>query len=316
MRMKRTVAAIFLFACIAVICALASSLSHGGRGGDGAPAEQERIGHGLSDLAPGMSYDRPERDVYDTASTYKFDERVSTLLSEAEFTELDSLLYRMQTSFVDDDTGEEQYAESMDEQISNLRSDLALIKAIGEAGADSTLLRQFKSPDVLAAAVVYSPASLKLDAFLNQDAAVLPGIPQGDRHLTALHEVDMDESQRVGLLNELNTRRSAGNGFNDVRVFIFHAFLRECQLVLVRQQSLLYSPYTMTIAGDGVIFTVRELKEQRENALLAGQTFDADNLMAMRSVSSASDSTEQPGRQVVIQIPDDFEVPPDGTPWD
>lgn len=256
-----------------------------------------------------------DRVVYDASAKYKFEERVSAFLAAGEFSELDSWLASLQSGYMDDASGEEQYAESMDERILNLRSDLALIELLNDPASGSELLREFKSADALAAAVVFSSASLKLDAFIDQDSEILPGVPYDDRYLTALREVDLDDGTRLDLLRQLNARRTAEGGYSDVRVFAFHAFFRECRVMIVRQKSLAYSPYSLEIVDGAAIFTVRELKDLREAALQAKRAFDADSLMSMRSeAASTGADAEQPGRRVEIRIPDDFVIPLDDFP--
>ena len=111
-----------------------------------------------------------------------FERAIENYLSCGDFESLDSYL-RDQSEIYKGPEGEEaEYVEDWGTKFPMLRSDtqnaMNLVNKVVEPSASRYTI--FSSPDILAAAVAWSPITMKINAFLDYSALILPPPSKGD----------------------------------------------------------------------------------------------------------------------------------------
>lgn len=170
---------------------------------------------------------------------------VNGLLSDGKFTELDSKLKELGETYKDNSD------QSNDEKIliDNYRADIALYLSLDKNKALDNWY--FNSPETLAAAVAYSPVSVKYKAFINLDSSVLP--PATENIL--LRKAEYTSEQYKEILNNINEQRTEDAKFLSVTVYNMKILDYSCQLIEVRdRQSYAYQPYALIV--DDPLYTV------------------------------------------------------------
>ena len=187
-----------------------------------------------------------------------FESRVLRFLSSGNFAELDDWLLRLETTY--QEAGEESGQDlSYMSLIQNIRSDIAIIQSfsrLSDKSGAAILLTKFQMPEVLAAAIIYTPLSIKLDSIINQDSLILPAVYAQDAHLTCLKRIELRPEEYIPRIEDINRHRTLGNEVIGVVLFEFQAYGDKYRLEIVAQKDYTYAPYRM--------FRVEEVAEPDE----------------------------------------------------
>ena len=187
-----------------------------------------------------------------------FESRVLRFLSSGNFAELDDWLLRLETTY--QEAGEESGQDlSYMSLIQNIRSDIAIIQSfsrLSDKSGAAILLTKFQMPEVLAAAIIYTPLSIKLDSIINQDSLILPAVYAQDAHLTCLKRIELRPEEYIPRIEDINRHRTLGNEVIGLVLFEFQAYGDKYRLEIVAQKDYTYAPYRM--------FRVEEVAEPDE----------------------------------------------------
>lgn len=187
-----------------------------------------------------------------------FESRVLRFLSSGNFAELDDWLLRLETTY--QEAGEESGQDlSYMSLIQNIRSDIAIIQSfsrLSDKSGAAILLTKFQMPEVLAAAIIYTPLSIKLDSIINQDSLILPAVYAQDAHLTCLKRIELCPEEYIPRIEDINRHRTLGNEVIGLVLFEFQAYGDKYRLEIVAQKDYTYAPYRM--------FRVEEVAEPDE----------------------------------------------------
>ena len=187
-----------------------------------------------------------------------FESRVLRFLSSGNFAELDDWLLRLETTY--QEAGEESGQDlSYMSLIQNIRSDIAILQSFSRLSDNSgaaILLTKFQMPEVLAAAIIYTPLSIKLDSIINQDSLILPAVYAQDAHLTCLKRIELRPEEYIPRIEDINRHRTLGNEVIGLVLFEFQAYGDKYRLEIVAQKDYTYAPYRM--------FRVEEVAEPDE----------------------------------------------------
>ena len=176
-----------------------------------------------------------------------FESRVLRFLSSGNFAELDDWLLRLETTY--QEAGEESGQDlSYMSLIQNIRSDIAIIQSfsrLSDKSGAAILLTKFQMPEVLAAAIIYTPLSIKLDSIINQDSLILPAVYAQDAHLTCLKRIELRPEEYIPRIDDINRHRTLGNEVIGLVLFEFQAYGDKYRLEIVAQKDYTYAPYRM-----------------------------------------------------------------------
>lgn len=176
-----------------------------------------------------------------------FESRVLRFLSSGNFAELDDWLLRLETTY--QEAGEESGQDlSYMSLIQNIRSDIAIIQSfsrLSDKSGAAILLTKFQMPEVLAAAIIYTPLSIKLDSIINQDSLILPAVYAQDAHLTCLKRIELRPEEYIPRIEDINRHRTLGNEVIGLVLFEFQAYGDKYRLEIVAQKDYTYAPYRM-----------------------------------------------------------------------
>ncbi len=226
----------------------------------------------------------------DIISNFEF--KVMCFLSAGDFTGLDDWLSHMEGTYRDVEVKSGQDLSYMS-LIQNYRSDIAIIQSfngLSDRNDAAELLMKFQTPEVLAAAILYSPLSMKLDAIIHQDSLILPAVNERAAHLTGLKEVDLGPDEYIPRVEEINRRRASGYKIIGVTLFEFEVCGKKYGMEIIAQDDYTYAPYRIfSLEGHSITdepVTVAYLKKFR--AEYSGYDwFDVDSFYVVASPTDA-----------------------------
>ena len=198
------------------------------------------------------------------------DQTVFRLASYGEFAKLDQYLAQQQQAYKNAEGDAGQAVEDWRGKFEMLRGDISTAKNLNEA--NSTIAwKSFTNPVILAAAVAYSPISLKKDAFVDWSSVLFPAVSADDASAVNLVAVDLEDSSEF--LEEINKN---GGDFYGLSAFDMTLFGYRCRLYAVADIYGYYQPYSLVGVDRHLIdpptkSTVREM----ERALMPGTSIDA-----------------------------------------
>lgn len=218
------------------------------------------------------------------------DAKVMRFLSAGDFTELDDWLGRLEGTYrdVEVESGQDLSYMSL---IHNFRSDIAIIQSFSRlTNRDdaAALLMKFQTPEVLAAAVIYAPLSIKVDSIICQDSLILPAVYARDAHLTALKRVDLRPEEYIPRVEEINRRRAPEHRVIGVTRFEFVAYGVKYGMEIVAQGDYTYAPYRIfrleEVPASNELVTVAYLK-RFQGEYSEYDWFDLDSFYVVASPS-------------------------------
>jgi len=186
-----------------------------------------------------------------------FETVIAEHLSAGQFQELDSFLSKQQAQYRNADGDAGQELRDWRSIFASLRSDLTNTLNLNQSDNPVQILQAYQNPDVLAAAIAYAPASLKMYAFEDRSASILPPADR-DIQLKA-------GSSKPPLVTIADVNKGSPTfTYIDLRTYDMELYGVAFQLVIVGDTNGLYRPYTLksiddTYASTG--FTRAELED-------------------------------------------------------
>lgn len=166
---------------------------------------------------------------------------VYTNLSSGDFDNLDAKLEVWAGTYKEN----QDDALAIMDEINSYRADLAYIKLLPDATPQTTWL--FYNPDFLAAAVAYLPISVKYQAMISHDSAIMA---------PALSNIELREAEKTSqelraVLDTINQTRTRGSEFQRVAVYEMAIFGYDCEFIAVSEaSSIQWQPYSLTVQND------------------------------------------------------------------
>lgn len=197
------------------------------------------------------------------------DQTVFRLASYGEFAKLDQYLAQQQQAYKNAEGDGAQAVEDWRGKFEMLRGDISTATNLNEANA-AVAWKSFTSPVILAAAVAYSPISLKKDAFVDWSAVLFPAVPAADASGVSLTAVELEDPAK--LLAEINEN---GGEFYGLSAFDMTLFGYRCRLYAVADIYGYYQPYSLVgIDGHLIDPPTRKTVQEIERALMPGISID------------------------------------------
>lgn len=170
---------------------------------------------------------------------------ISNYLDRGDFSGLDRYLAEQQTLYKTVDGDDMQTMNEWRGMFETYRGDVTKTINLSQENAAQTFASYYH-PDVLAAAIAYSPISVKKAAFIDWSAALMPAEQKG----TGIHlsEATLENaSKELSIINQSSSER-----FIDVKVYSLTLYGYEFRLIIVQNEYGFYLPYSL-INTDGFL---------------------------------------------------------------
>jgi len=198
----------------------------------------------LSDPDPVTSQDIEDeyqaRPAMDPKVPDILEDSIQRYLNCGDFAGLDTFLVEQMTQYKNQDGDEGQGMEDWREKFELLRSDVAKAVNIRLDERPETTFTQFASPDILAAAIAWSPVSAKLDAFADWSSLILPEPRSGGDIQLRAAEMDKEPNEVLAEIKE-----SSAKQYSDLAVYDMVIDGHNIRLFIVGDQFGYYSPWSV-----------------------------------------------------------------------
>ena len=210
---------------------------------------------------------KPTQKTLLTDAAWQQAERMITrYLSAGDFDGLDSYLKDMTAEYREPESG--RYLS----KAASLRDDLAKISSL-EAGT-AALMKTFRNPELLAAALVYAPISCKYTAVQDLDSFMVP--PPDAAGQIEIQEISLTDTERQAWFSRIN--QNPDHAYADVKVYSVQNYGAEFHLVLAYTISTdTWEPYLIDSADERVpkVFqTALQLKTAKDQGFISEETMD------------------------------------------
>lgn len=221
-----------------------------------------------------------QRAPYTLAEQGAIEARIEKALSLGKWDELDRYLTEVQSEYR---TGGGEAAQTISDwsaMIDMYRSDIAATQNLTPENGESTF-QAYACPDVLAAAIAYSPISVKINAFQDWSAILLPPVPEESAIQTNIHKVTPENQAEI--LTKINEGRS--EPYIDLVVFEMTLYGYPCTFLAVQNNMGYYRPYTLVSNIENSGFLDRsKVQEIMEN--LPSSTINIDEILKITPILS------------------------------
>lgn len=191
---------------------------------------------------------------------------ITRYMSVGDFDGLDLYLKNMIAGYEEADGGKHL------SKAASMRDDLAKISSL-EANS-AALMKTFRNPELLAAALVYAPVSCKYTAVQDLDSFMVP--PPDSAGQTEIHEKSLTDAERQAWFQRINQNQD--NTYADVKVYSVQNYGAEFHLVLAYVIATdTWEPYLIDSADERVpkVFqTALQLQSAKDQGLISEQTMD------------------------------------------
>lgn len=181
-----------------------------------------------------------------------FEQAIPKYLSYGDFEGLDNYLREQEATYKGPEGAEAEYVEDWSGKFPAMRSDaqnaLNFIKKSVEPSASR--YQVFSSPDILAAAVVWSPITMKIDAFLDYSALILPPPSQG-ANIKMQEYVYEKPHEKLAEILEMT-----GSQFLDVRAYDMTLEEHSIRVIVVMGPLGYWQPWSVQDLGGTINATV------------------------------------------------------------
>lgn len=168
-------------------------------------------------------------------------------LSRGDFSGLDRFLAAQQQTYRVAEGDDMQEMENWKIQFDVLRNDLAKTVNLTEDNA-AQAFSSFYTPEILVAALCYSPISVKLNAFVDWSSILMPAEKADGTRSIKLTPVDIDNpSERLSQLNEMGVDR-----YIDLLTYHVDVLGYAFDITIVQNEHGFYIPYSM-LSTDGLM---------------------------------------------------------------
>lgn len=164
-------------------------------------------------------------------------------LNTGDFKGLDSRLAGLASTYKE--TGNDALAV-MDE-IDRYRADIAYALAVSNLKTKPIVPWHFYNPEFLAAAVAYTPISMKYEAMISHESAIMaPALAS-----ISLTKSDKSQEELRSILADINLTRSQGNEYKLVAVYDMTLFGYDCEFIAVSDgDSTIWQPHTLAVKDE------------------------------------------------------------------
>ena len=191
---------------------------------------------------------------------------ITRYLSAGDFDGLDSYLQNMIAGYEESDSGKHLL------KAVSLREDLAKISSLDANTA--ALMRTFRNPELLAAALVYAPISCKYTAVQDLDSFMVP--PPDTEGQINIQEISLTDTERQAWFQRIN--QNPDHTYADVKMYSVQNYGAEFHLVLAYVISTdTWEPYLIDSVDERVpkVFqTALQLQSAKDQGLISEQTMD------------------------------------------
>lgn len=198
----------------------------------------------LSDPDPVTKEDLDEeyqsRDEMTSQTQDMLENNILTYLSRGDFSGLDSLLAKQEAQYKNAEGDDAQAVEDWQARFAMYRADIVSTENLTEDNAN-TVFQTYMCPEVLAAAIAYSPASVKLEAFLDYSSAILPAVPNSQRDAVNLEAVTLEDAGTM--MQTINQYTSVN--YIDLVAYDMTLYGYRCRLIMLGDEFGYYRPYTL-----------------------------------------------------------------------
>lgn len=232
---------------VCLIVGLVAYISLGGR--DAKPDVGLKNPNSISDPDPvtagDLEQEYQDRPTLDKETPEVWEKAITRLLNLGDFAELDSYLQEEMVKYKNVEGDEGQAVEDWREKFDMLRSDVARAANLTKDQSPEVTLTQYCDPQILAATLVWSPVSVKMDAFADYSSLILPNPTEGDIDLRAVDPAEA--SKMLQEVNEISPVRYIDLAAYDAVVFGY-----DIRIVLVADQQGYYRPWTVIALDDDI----------------------------------------------------------------
>lgn len=229
------------------------------------------------------------------ATMEMIDTAVSTYANRGDLAGLDQFLAEQQTVYKNMEGDEGQSMESWSSKVELLRADLAKAMNITKDEQPKVTWTQFTNPEILAAALAYSPISAKIDAFEDASALILPAEKSG----TTINIKKVEPENPEKMLKQVND--SSFVGFCDVVLYDMKLHNYDCRVVLACDNHGYFRPWTIS-SLDGLLGTEWTRKELQNAQQYLDLWITLDDIMYL------SDKNEAEVEKMKEEHPDWFDA--------
>lgn len=168
------------------------------------------------------------------------DQTVLKLCSLGEFAQLDKYLAEQESAYKNAEGDAAQGVEDWVTKSSMLRTDIATTVNLNEDNTSISWI-SYTFPEILAAAIAYSPISLKMDAFVDYSAVLFPAVSSKDASAVNMQPADLENSSEV--LEKINANSS--EKFYQLSAYDMTFFGYRCRFYAVADEAGYYRPYSL-----------------------------------------------------------------------
>ena len=188
---------------------------------------------------------------------------ISQYLNQGEFSALDSYLSQQAQIYKNAEGDSAQSMEDWSSLLELYRSDLTVTMNLTVDNA-AAVFQNYANPEILAAAIAYSPISVKEDAFVDWSAILLPAVQSDGSTSINLSKVDLDSPAE--LLAEINQNTS--DIYTDIVAYDMTMFGYQFRFYALGNENGYYRPYTLkNTDGHGIDLPTREKVKDIEQHL-------------------------------------------------
>lgn len=163
---------------------------------------------------------------------------IANYLDSGDFSGLDRYLAEQQVLYKTVDGDDMQTMNEWRGMFETYRGDVTKTVNLSEENA-ALAFSSYCHPDVLAAAIAFSPISVKKNAFIDWSAALMPAEQKG----TSIHLSEVAFESASDALADIN--QSAGGRYIDVKAYSLILYGYEFRLVIVQNEYGFYLPYSL-----------------------------------------------------------------------
>lgn len=168
------------------------------------------------------------------------DQTVLKLSSLGNFSELDKYLSEQESAYKNAEGDESQGVEDWLSKSAMLRADIATTVNLNERNAAISWI-SYTSPEILAAAIAYSPISLKVDAFMDYSSAMFPAVSHEAASAVNLQPAEIENPAEM--LAEINN--SSSEKFYGLSAYDMTLFGYRCRFYAIGDEAGYYRPYSL-----------------------------------------------------------------------
>ncbi|MBR2894109.1 MAG: hypothetical protein IKC03_00435 [Oscillospiraceae bacterium] len=192
-----------------------------------------------------VSSEYEQRDSFPEDTAEEIAQRSLRYLSAGQFEMLRNWLLDLQAQYKIRDGDEQQGKTNVEYVIESLLTDLQATLNLEACDQPSEILRFYSSSEVLAAAIAYTPISVKYNSFIDWSAILVPAVSKTDN----LYLRDVTPSHAASILKRINDLSPSAR-YLDIKIYEMVLYGYQFRLTCVMNEFGYYQPYTLK-SSDG-----------------------------------------------------------------